>query len=44
VVFYMDDVVIGGGLIEASLPDLHPAASSDTDETVIPVMPPVISV
>lgn len=44
VVFYMDDVVIGGGLIEASLPDLHPVASSDTDETVIPVMPPVISV
>lgn len=44
VVFYMDDVVIGGGLIEASLPDLHPAASTDTDETVIPVMPPVISV
>ena len=44
VVFYMDDVVIGGGLIEASLPDLHSDASSDTDETLIPVMPPVISV
>ncbi len=41
VVFYADDVVVGGGLIETSLPEPQSHLSVDS---VISAMPPVISV